>query len=84
MKNIYLTILGWLESKPCLERCGSGNRTGAGSISAVGMYLCDAGEWILSHKEGEQATMLTEEEKGIYSVSFQAEINLRKMSWCNL
>lgn len=35
---------GWLESKLHLDRCGAGHRAGAGSISAVGMDLRDAGE----------------------------------------
>lgn len=61
-----------------MDRCGSGNWSGAGSVSTVGRYLHDAGEHDLSQKKGKQATVLTEGEKGIYSVSFQTEINLKK------
>lgn len=44
----------------------------------MGRYLHDAGEHDLSQKKGKQAAVLTEGEKGIYSVSFQTEINLKK------
>jgi len=61
-----------------LDRCGSGSRSGAGSVSAVGMDLHEAGERDLSQKKGKQASVCTEEGQGIYSVSFQTEINLEK------
>lgn len=62
-----------------MGRCGSGNQRGAGSVSAVGTCLHDAGERGLSPKKGEQATARTEGEKGIDSVSLQTEINLKNV-----
>lgn len=54
------------------------NLDGCRGISAVGMDFCDAGELDLSHKKGKQTPVLAEGERGIQSVSFQTEINLKE------